>query len=88
MENLLSSGHSVAFRNSVDLAHELFWGLEAYIEFFSLVTTERDVGWIGSFDSGLTYWFTDDLQVSAGFNVGVTSWAEDYHAFVSMAWRY
>jgi hypothetical protein len=87
-ENVFSSGRHAEFRNSIALDRELFWNLEGYVEFFSAVSTERGAGWTGTFDSGLIYWLTDNLQLNAGLNVGLTSSADDWHGFVGMAWRY
>ncbi len=74
--------------NSIGLGRELFWDLEGYVEFFSMVSTEADVGWAGTFNTGLIYWLSDDLQVNAGVDIGLTSWADDWFGFVGMAWRY
>jgi len=87
-ENLFSNGRQAEFRNSAALSREMFSALEGYVEFFSAVSTERDSPWVGAFGSGLSYWFTDDLLVNAGFSLGLTSGADDWHAYVGMAWRY
>ncbi len=76
------------FGNSIELAHQLIGDLEGYVEFFSNVSTEKDVGWVGRFDTGLIYWLTDDLQLNAGVNTGLTEWADDWNFFVGFAWRY
>ncbi len=86
-ENVLTSGRNAEFRNSVALGRELSWDMEAYVEFFSSVTTERGAGWAGSFDLGLIYWLTDNLQLNAGLNIGLTGWADDWYGFAGMAWR-
>jgi len=82
------NGRQVEFGNSIDLAHQLIGDLEGYVEFFSNVSTERNVGWVGQFDFGLVYWLTDDLQLNAGLNTGLTDWADDWNTFVGFAWRY
>jgi hypothetical protein len=82
------NGRHAEFGNSIELAHQLFGDLEGYVELFSNVSTEKDVGWVGTFDTGLVYWLTDDLQVNAGTNIGVTKWANDWNLFVGFAWRY
>jgi hypothetical protein len=87
-ENELVTGRHVEFINSIALAHEIVRDLDGYVEFFSDVSTEEDVGWVGTFNTGLGYWLSDDLQVNAGVDIGLTTWADDWYAFVGMAWRY
>jgi hypothetical protein len=82
------SDYHTEYINSISLARELFWDLEGYVEFFSAVSTERDVGWAGTFNTGLLYWLSDDLQINTGVEIGLTSWADDWYGFVGMAWRY
>lgn len=76
------------FGNSILLAHRIFADVEPYIEFFYNTSTERDVGLVGRFDTGLTWWLTDDLQLNAGVNIGLTKWADNWNLFAGLAWRY
>jgi hypothetical protein len=39
-------------------------------------------------DFGLTYGLTDDIQLDAGINIGVTRSAEDFNPFVGLSWRF
>jgi len=52
------------------------------------VSTERDTEWAGTFDTGLLYWLTEDLQLNVGVDLGLTDSADDWYGFVGMAWRY
>ena len=81
-------GRHTDFANSIDLTHQIIGDLDGYIEFFSNVSTEEGVGWVGTFDTGLIYWLTDNLQLNAGVNIGVTEWADDWRAFAGIAWRF
>lgn len=81
-------GYHAEFINSVELGHDLFGDLYGYIEFFSAVSTRRDAEWVGTFDPGLIYDVTENLQVIVGVNIGVTPAADDWAAFVGMTWRY
>lgn len=85
---LAGQGYHTEYGNSIELAHPLFGDLEGYVEFFSNVSTEAEVGWVGRFDTGLIYWLTDDLQLNAGVNIGLTKWAGDWNVSVGFAWRY
>ncbi|PWU10232.1 MAG: hypothetical protein C5B50_25800 [Verrucomicrobia bacterium] len=76
------------YGNSILLARPILRNLEPYVEFASNVSTEQGVGWVGSFDSGLMWWLTDDLQLNAGANIGMTKWADNWEFFAGLAWRY
>jgi len=81
-------GSHAEFANSIELTRQIVGNLDGYVEFFSNVSTEEEVGWVGTFDTGLMYWLSEDLQLNAGTNLGVTKWADDWNLFVGMAWRY
>jgi hypothetical protein len=53
-----------------------------------LVSTDDDAPWIGSVDFGFTYGLTEDIQMDAGINVGVTSSADDFNPFCGITWRF
>jgi hypothetical protein len=82
------SGYHAEFINSVAFGHDLFGSLFGYVEFFSAVSTEQDADWVGTFDTGLIYGITENVQVNLGVNIGVTRSADDWTAFAGMAWRY
>ena len=81
-------GYHAEFVNSVEFGHDLFGNLSGYLEFFSAVSTERDAEWEGTFDPGLIYKVTENLQFNVGLNIGVTRSADDWAAFAGMTWRY
>lgn len=81
-------GHHAEFVNSVTVGHDLTEKLGAYVEFWSLISAENSSDWQGSVDVGLTYALTDNLQVDAGCNFGVTESAEDVHPFVGLSYRF
>jgi len=82
------SGYHAEFVNSVAFGHDLVGRLFGYVEFFSAVSAERDSDWVGTFDTGVIYGVTENAQLNAGVNIGVTRAADDWTAFVGMAWRY
>jgi len=73
---------------SIALAHSLFGDLEGYVEYFNALSTEREVGRVATFNTGLIYSLTDNLQLNTGVNIGLTTWADDWYGFVGMAWRF
>lgn len=88
--NLDSSGrgYHTEFINTITLSHDIAGDLAGYAEFFSSASTEDESEWIGTVDLGLTYGITDDIQLDAGVNIGVTRAAEDINPFVGASWRF
>ncbi len=60
--------------------------LGGYLEFVSVVSEET--AWVATFDCGLTYALTDDIQIDAGLNFGLTEAAEDLHPFLGLSLRF
>ena len=81
-------GYHAELGNSIAFGHDLFGNLFGYVEFFSAVSTERDAPWVGAFDTGLIYSLTENIQLNAGVNIGVTRSADDWNSFVGLAWRF
>lgn len=81
-------GYHTEFGNSIAFGHDLFGNLFGYVEFFSAVSTERDAPWVGTFDTGLIYSLTENIQLNAGVNIGVTHSADDWNSFLGLAWRF
>jgi len=81
-------GHHPEFVNTITFGHHIVGDLDGYIEFFSAVSTERGSEWIGTVDAGFTYGLTDDIQLDAGINIGVTRSADDWNPFLGISWRF
>ncbi len=81
-------GHHAEFINSITLNHDIVGNVGGYVEFFSAVSAERGSGWIGTVDLGLTYGLTDNIQLDAGVNIGVTKSADDVNTFLGLSWRF
>jgi hypothetical protein len=81
-------GHHAEFVNSITFGHEIASKLAGYVEFFSVVSAESGSDWVGTFDAGLTYALTDDIQLDAGINIGLTRSADDWNPFIGISWRY
>jgi hypothetical protein len=82
------SGHHPEFVNSITFSHDIIGNLGGYVEFFSSVSTDEDADWIGTVDLGLTYGLTENIQLDAGVNIGVTRSADDWNPFVGISWRF
>ena len=81
-------GHHAEFVNTLTFSRDLFGALGGYVEFFSAVSAESDSSWVGTFDCGFTYGLTEDIQLDAGVNIGVTRPADDWNPFLGITWRY
>jgi hypothetical protein len=86
--NDADSGRHEEFLNSVTFDHDLFGKLGGYVEFFSDVSTERGSAWVGTVDLGLTYGVTENMQLDAGVNFGVTPAADDLNLFTGITLRF
>jgi hypothetical protein len=82
------SGHHPEFVNSITFSHDIVGHLGGYVEFFSSVSTDDDADWVGTLDLGLTYGLTENIQLDAGVNIGVTRSADDWNPFVGISWRF
>jgi hypothetical protein len=80
--------YHASFINTITFAHGIVGRLGGYLEFFSEVSTESGAPWIGTADVGLTYQVTDNLELDAGINVGLTRSADDLNVFTGLSWRF
>jgi hypothetical protein len=83
-----TSGYHPEFVNTVTFSHDIVGKLGGYMEFFSSVSKESGSDWVGTVDLGLTYALTENIQLDAGFNIGVTRTADDLNPFVGLSWRF
>jgi hypothetical protein len=88
MRNERGPGYHAEIVNSVEFGHDLYGNLSGYLEFFSIVSTERNAHWVGAFNPGLVYEVTKNFQFIVGLNIGVTRSADDWAAFAGMTWRH
>jgi opacity protein-like surface antigen len=82
------SGYEPTFVNSATLSFELTQRLGLYVEALVERSTESSAETVVTLDSGLTYAVTDNLQLDAGANVGVTGAADDLNVFVGLSRRF
>lgn len=81
-------GYHAEFVNTITVSRDLVGNLGGYVEFFSLVSAERGSKWIGTLDLGLTYAVSENIQLDAGVNIGVTKSADDWNPFLGLSWRF
>lgn len=80
-------GYSPSFLTTATLGVDLTEDAGAYFE----LAAERNTDvreWNVTFDTGVTYAFTPDVQFDAGINIGLTEAAADYNPFIGITYRY
>ncbi|MCW5552491.1 MAG: transporter [Verrucomicrobiae bacterium] len=88
MEDANGSGYHPEFINTIAFGHDIVGKLAGYVEFFSLVSTERHARWAGAVGFGFTYRLSADVQLDGGVNIGVTRAADDLKPFLGISWRF
>ena len=83
-----SKDYHPEFVNSITFARDIYGDLGAFIEFWSVVSTESGVPWVGTVDIGFTYALTPDMQLDTGVYVGVTKSAPDLAPFLGFSVRF
>lgn len=83
-----SSDYHSEFINTITFGHQIVGNLDGYVEFFSLVSAETGAPWVGTLDVGFTYAFTENTQLDAGVNIGVTKSAPDVSPFLGFSVRF
>jgi hypothetical protein len=76
------------FDNSISIGHSVLGRLSLSGEFFSSVSAQSDMSWIGTFDTWLTYQFNENLRVDSGVYIGLTPAADEWHPWMGFTWRY
>ena len=70
---------------SVTLSHDITERLGGYVEWWNEWTRP---GWASTFDTGLTFRITPNVQLDAGANFGLTRSADDLVVFAGISFRY
>ncbi len=81
-------GYHAEYINTITVGHGIVGRLAGYIEFFSAISAESGADWIGTFNVGFTYGRTEDIQLDAGVNLGVTRAGEDINPFIGISFRF
>ena len=88
LRDSVGSGRHVDFVNTITLGHDIIGKLAGYVEFFSALSTESAAPWLATANAGLTYGLTQNIQLDAGVNFGVTRSAPDLNPFIGLSWRF
>jgi hypothetical protein len=88
LEDAIGSGYHIDCIQTITFSHDIVGNLGGYVEFASAITNDDESEWIATVDFGLTYAVTEDIQLDAGVNLGVTRAADDVNPFLGLSWRF
>ena len=76
--------YDTSFVNTVSFGYEIDKIWSTYFE----VATATGPQFAASFDTGLKYLLTEDIQLDAGVNIGLSKGADNFQPFVGMSVRF
>lgn len=82
-----NEGYGVEFLHTVNLNRDLFGDLGGYVEYVGVSPIDTGGGYVALLSLGLTYGLSDDVQLDAGVNIGLSDAAEDYTVFAGVSFR-
>lgn len=88
LQNSATSDYHAEFVNTLTVSHNLVGKLDAFVEFFALISAEQSSPWIGTLDFGFTYALNSDTQLDAGAYIGLTKSAPDIAPFLGFSVRF
>lgn len=88
VEDSDTDGYHAEWVNSITFSRDLTERLGAYVEFFSVVSSEPSAPWIGTLDVGATFAVSENVQLDAGVNFGLTRSADDVSPFIGLTVRF
>ena len=80
------NGYVASFVNSATVSFDLTDRLGVYGEIFTEKAAHVD--WVATFDAGLTFAVTDNLQLDGGANIGLNREADDLTLFLGVSHRF
>ncbi|MDX2244620.1 MAG: transporter [Leptolyngbyaceae cyanobacterium bins.302] len=87
-KNEADSGYNAGFVNSISFGYGINSQWSTYFELYTAKTTEFGSQFIATFDTGIKYLVTENLQLDAGINIGLTRAADDLQPFVGISVRF
>lgn len=86
--NQANDGYAPDIVHSASYSHDLPGACNGYVEVAGFWSPSHDQDYRGYFDAGVTRGLGANAQIDAGVRVGMTRAADDFAAFVGLAWRY
>jgi hypothetical protein len=85
VRNTADTGYQTDWLNTATFSHDIVGNLGGYLELTYLFSRGGDQA---TFDCGLTYGVTRNVQLDAGVNLGLTKAAPDFNPFVGLSVRF
>lgn len=84
-----NDGYGVDFEHTVSLGHSLFSDkLNGYAEYVGISSRGAGQTYLAYFDTGLTYALSENVQLDAGINIGLSRRADDFTIFTGASFRF
>lgn len=83
-----TSGYEAEVVHTAVLGRTLVAELAGFVEYVGVSPLYSGGDYRASFNMGLTYGLTPDLQLDGGVSFGLTEAAPDFGAFIGLSWRY
>lgn len=81
-------GYDVEFVHTATIGHPIVGDLDGFIEYAGFASMSGGHPYRASFDAGLTFAATPDVQLDGGIRVGLTQASEDFGVFAGISVRY
>lgn len=88
MKNDADANYHTELVSSITFGRDIIGDLSAYVELWSLASSEAGAEWQATFDLGVNYLLTPDLKFDAGINIGLTPATDDFNPFLGVTYRY
>lgn len=82
-----NGGYGASLLHTVTLGHEIYGPLRGYVEYAGTAPIGLDQTYQATIGTGLTLELSDDIQLDAGVNLGISDAAEDVRVFVGLSFR-
>lgn len=85
--NAANDGYGLDFLHTVTLGHPLTEQLNVYIEYAGRAPASLGRTYLAYFDTGVTCALSDNVQLDAGINIGLSRHADDFLLFTGLSFR-
>ena len=79
--------YELQFVHTASLSHAIVGELDGYVEYVGITDTEDGTGYVSLVGTGVTYGVSDDVQLDAGVNIGLSEDADDFTVFAGVSVR-
>jgi hypothetical protein len=79
--------YELQFVHTATLGHDIVGDLAGYVEYIGVTDTEDGTGYVSLIGGGLTYGASENVQLDAGVNFGLSDEADDFNVFAGVSVR-